>query len=151
MRYSRVASRDQHRFRGEAEMLKSEIKEFARLLVRHVRDEAVQSSDAVLQPNATHAIARRWRAAVPEPDALKVVIPDVVDDVLFHLLHAIDEGLLPLKFTSTHGVEVDLTADGRSELAGWYMGTGGFRAMYSEERFVDDFADQAEWPDSGKQ
>jgi hypothetical protein len=38
---------------------------------------------------------------------------------------------------------VELTEDGLGELAGWYMGSGGWRAMFSRERFVDDFADLA--------
>ena len=29
----------------------------------------------------------------------------------------------------------------RQELAGWYIGSDGWRAKYSKERFVDDFSD----------
>ncbi len=84
-----------------------------------------------------------WRRAGSHLRNLRVSrIPwDVVDEVLFYLLHAIDEGLLRLTFTASNGVAVDLTEQGLSELAGWYMGSGGWRAMYSKERFVDDFAD----------
>jgi hypothetical protein len=72
---------------------------------------------------------------------LNVVIPDVVDDTLFYLLQAIDTGLLKLSFTASNGKVVDLPTDGLGELAGWYMGSGGWRRMFSKERFVDDFVD----------
>jgi len=71
---------------------------------------------------------------------LKTVVPDVVDEAVFSLLRAIDEGALRLKFMSSSGREVDLTEEGLGELAGWYMGSGGWRAMFSEERYVDDCA-----------
>jgi hypothetical protein len=58
---------------------------------------------------------------------------------MFWLLHAIDDGLLRIKYVTADGKEIDLGREG--ELAGWYMGSDGWRAMYSKERFVDDFAD----------
>ena len=70
-----------------------------------------------------------------------IVVPDTVDDTIFHLLDAIDNGLLNLSFTAANGKKVDLPTDGLGELAGWYIGTGGWRALYSQERFIDDFAD----------
>jgi hypothetical protein len=51
------------------------------------------------------------------------VIPDVVDDAVFSLLHAIDEGFLRIKFVSSSGKEVDLTEEGLGELA-WISQTG---------------------------
>jgi hypothetical protein len=36
---------------------------------------------------------------------------------------------------------VDLSRDGLGELAGWYGGSGGWRALYSQDRFVDDVSD----------
>ena len=72
----------------------------------------------------------------------KILIPDIVDDTIFHLLHAIDQGVLRLSFTASNGKTVNLPEDGLSELAGWYMGTNdGWRGTYSKERFVDDFSD----------
>jgi len=69
------------------------------------------------------------------------MIPDSIDEAVFQLLHAIDEGLLRLKYVSDSGREVDLRIEGGGELAGWYMMSGGWRAMFSNERFVDDFSD----------
>jgi hypothetical protein len=42
-------------------------------------------------------------------------------------------------FAPPNGTQVDLTKDGHGELAGWYLGSDGWRATYSKERFVDDF------------
>jgi hypothetical protein len=119
--------------------MRPEIEEFARLLVQHVRDEAIQSCDVQTRPDVQGPEAKRWRAAgVNRAD---VVIPDVVDDTIFFLLNAIDQGDLHLVFVSADGTKVDLTEDGLSELGGWYMGSEGWRHMYSKERFVDDAAD----------
>jgi hypothetical protein len=120
----------------------SEIEEFARILIQRVRDAAIQSNDKRL--NAEHIIAKRWKQAAADgatESFAKVLIPDVVDDTLFYLLHAIDDGLLKLSFTASNGKSVDLTTEGRSELAGWYIGSDAWRAKYAKERFVDDFSD----------
>lgn len=123
-----------------------EIEEFARILIQHVRDEAIASSDRVLKPNATHEVAKRWKEALPngkQEETAKILIPDIVDDTIFYLLQAIDDGLLNLSFTASNGNTVHLGKEGNSELTGWYMGSGGWRAQYANERFVDDFADLA--------
>jgi hypothetical protein len=123
-----------------------EIEEFGKALVRWVRDAAVRSCDVWLQPQANSPIARRWRQTGARGAALQAVIPDAVDETVFSLLQAIDQGALRVKFVSVGGREVDLTEEGLGELAGWYMGSGGWRAMYSEQRYIDDFADLARWP-----
>ena len=119
-----------------------EIEEFAKILIQTVRDAAIQSNDRALSEE--HVLAKRWKEAAasgsPETFA-KVLVPDIVDSTLFHLLHAIDDGLLDLSFTASNGKTVSLSADGFSELAGWYMGSDAWRAKYAEERFVDDFSD----------
>lgn len=123
-----------------------EIEEFARVLIQHVRDEAIASSDRVLKPNANHEVAKRWNEALPDgkqEETAKVLIPDIVDNTIFYLLHAIDDGLLNLSFTASNGNTIHLGKEGNSELAGWYMGSGGWRALYANERFVDDLADLA--------
>jgi hypothetical protein len=121
-----------------------EIEEFAKLLVREVRDAAIRGCDIAARPNAADAISTRWKEAAHNRNLepiLHVVVPDTVDETVFHLLRAIDGGLVNLSFTAANGKRVDLTTEGLGELAGWYMGTGGWRSLYSQERFVDDFAD----------
>lgn len=69
----------------------------------------------------------------------RTVIPDVVDETIFYLLTALDQGLIELKFSPPDGREVALHEEG--ELAGWYTMTDGWVGRYSQERFVDDFED----------
>ena len=106
-----------------------EIEEFAKRLIEYVRDASIRSNDVGLQSNAVGPVAERWmRAARDETptEFARVVIPDIVDDTIFYLLHAIDEGDLSLAFTASNGKVVDLTTAGNSELAGWYMGSEGW-------------------------
>jgi hypothetical protein len=124
-------------------MTNNSISEFAEVLVRNVRDAVIQNCDSMLHSHSMAPVARRWQQTGIDPGILRVVIPDVVDETIFTLLQMIDEGSLKMKFLTNAGNEVDLTVDGMSELAGWYMGSGGWRAQYAGERFVDDFADMA--------
>jgi hypothetical protein len=64
-----------------------------------------------------------------------------VDDTIFYLLQAIDQGSLRIAYTASNGKVVDLAAQGLGELSGWFAGSGGWRETYSKERFVDDFSD----------
>jgi hypothetical protein len=69
------------------------------------------------------------------------LIPDCVDETIFCLLQAIDQGSFPLSFTGSSGLPINLTQEGHGELAGWYLASGGWRGLYSNERYLDDFAD----------
>ncbi|WP_437576988.1 hypothetical protein [Sorangium sp. So ce887] len=122
-------------------MSNPEIEEFAKTLVRQVRDSAVRNCDSMLRPDTRSPVAKRWAEARKHGTSPDVVIPDAIDETIFCLLQAIDQGILRVKFVTSSGKEVDLTQEGLGELSGWYMGSGGWRAMYSQERFVDDFAD----------
>jgi hypothetical protein len=115
-----------------------EIEEFAKLLVRYVRDASIRSCDSQLRPNSASPIAKRWRNAQEGAGAetQRVMVPDCVDDAVFHLLYAIDQGLFQLSFTSSSGRTVNLNTEARGELAGWYM--DGWRQRFSEQRFVDE-------------
>jgi hypothetical protein len=121
-----------------------ELDEFAKAIVERVRDAAIQSNDRALTAN--HVIAKRWKeaAASGSPEAFaKVLIPDIVDSTISHLLNAIDQELLRLLFTASNGKLLDLTsvAEESGELSGWYKGGGGWIEKYSKERIIDDFAD----------
>jgi hypothetical protein len=120
------------------------IAQFAELLLHEVRDRAIESCDTLLDPEASNVIADRWREKIAGESSRElagIIIPDCVDQTLFHLLHAIDSGILRLSFVTSEGTVVDLTDDGLGELAGWYMGSDGWRRQYSRQRFVDDFED----------
>lgn len=121
-----------------------EIEEFAKKLVEEVRDAAVRGCDVNLRPDVKNVVAMRWKEAGRDMQSVaKVLIPDVVDYAIFYLLHAIDEGHLRLSFTDSAGKTIDLTEDGFSEMAGSYMGSGGWRSQYSKQRFVNDVSDLA--------
>jgi hypothetical protein len=109
------------------------------LLIEHVRDTAIGSCDSVL--DSTTRTAKRWKKAGATTTGLRVLIPDIVDDVIFHLLNAIDNNELRLKFTDKDGHTVNLLKEGKSELGGEYMG-GNWRAKFSKERFADDVDDE---------
>lgn len=125
--------------------MKPEIEEFARTLVKNVRDSAIRSCDQLLKPNATSPMAKRWKKSMIDGNesATNIIIPDCVDQTIFHLLHAVDQGVLKISFVTIEGKEVVLEQEGLGELAGWYAGSGGWRADYSNERFIDDFEDLA--------
>ena len=79
-------------------------------------------------------------SATPEEFA-KVRIADIVDYAISSVLYAVDDGLLKISFSRSSGKVVDLNSEGLGELAGWYTGSDGWRAMYTKERFVDYVAD----------
>lgn len=125
-------------------MPKPEIEEFAKILVQRVRDAAIRSSDRRLNGPSANPVAKRWRDAVSDSNLEKAagtIIPDVVDDTIFYFLQTIDQELLRLAYIADNGSSVDLVVEGNGELAGWYMGSDGWRRSYSEERFFDDFSD----------
>ena len=118
----------------------TEIEEFAKILVESVRDAAIRSNDSVFV--GKHAIAKRWKEAAatsgsPEEFA-KVIIPDIVDSTIAHLLGAIDQELLRLCFTAANAKSIDLAteSDGLSGLYG-----AEWCEKYTKERFIDDFDD----------
>ncbi|MBK9259828.1 MAG: hypothetical protein IPM54_08320 [Polyangiaceae bacterium] len=130
----------------ELPMPRRAIEELGQLLVRHVRDVAIQSCDLQLLPHSETPLAKRWRhAAVPFDGKVppQVLIPDCVDETIFAFLRAIDQGLLRLSFTAESGETVDLVKEGRGELGARYMASGGWRAKYSKEGFIDDFAERS--------
>jgi hypothetical protein len=126
-----------------------EIEEFAKLLVQHVRDVAIQNCDRQLRPDVHHIIARRWKEAAQrkEPEHFaETIIPDIVDETMFCFLHALDEGVLQMSLKSSDGRVVDLTEEGLGELAGWYAGRG-WREAYAQERFANNFPNLGKDPE----
>jgi hypothetical protein len=116
-----------------------DIEEFASKLINAVRDGSIQSCDLNLRPDAGTVTAKRWRDAGATGPAgpAQVVVPDSVDEALFFLMNAIDQGILRLQYVTDDGRTVDLTDKGLGELAGWYIGPDGWRRRYSKERFFE--------------
>ena len=127
----------------DLEMPRRAIEELGILLVRHVRDVAIQSCDMQLLPHSQTPTAKRWRrAAIPFNGQVppQVLIPDCVDEAIFAFLRAIDQGLLPLSYVTENGETVDLVKEGRGQLAAMYMANDGWRAKYSKERINENVA-----------
>lgn len=121
-------------------VLSPQIEEFARKLIAAVRDQSIESCDGNVRPSAENVVAERWRKT-NLGRTTEVTIPDTVDEALFFLLMAIDQGVLRLFYVTDTGESVDLAEAGVGELAGWYIGPGGWREKYSAQRhfaFVPD-------------
>lgn len=126
-------------------MLAPEIREFAEALMQEVRDNAIADCEVGLAPTCTSVSAKRLRRVrgENEDEFLRMLVSDAVDTTIFFLLNAIDNDEIKLCFVTREGSVVDLPREGRAELAGWFMGSGGWRAMFSKKPHVDDFADLA--------
>jgi hypothetical protein len=118
-----------------------ELAEFAKLLIQHVRDAAIEDCDRLLKPQSLSNVAERWRkAAQSGPVTLaKEAIPDIVDTTLFWLLDAIDEGWLKLTYTAENGKIFELNDCDPGLLGGWmHAGQEGWIREYSKQRWIDD-------------
>ena len=116
----------------------SELDEFAHQLMRLVRDRAIVACDALVSGSIAGPQGDRWRRlSAPVGEELHALIPDVVDQVLFELLAAADSGELPLAWHGSSGAPKSFEDLGNSEMAGWMMGTDGWRDRHSEQRFND--------------
>lgn len=118
------------------------LEEFAGQLMRALRDRAIDACDALNRGAVNGAQGDRWRVLdTSTHEALDALIPDIVDQVLFELLAAVDNGSLPLAWLDADGSTHDLARLGASEMAGWFMlGAGGWRDSMSSRRFNDDNA-----------
>ncbi|MFG1954215.1 hypothetical protein [Micromonospora sp. NPDC048830] len=119
---------------------RAELARFAELLMRRVRDEAIAACDNLAAGRMSGPDGTRWREATADPAAraaVRELIPDVVDQALFELLNALDNGDLPLGWQRDDGSWADLYDLGRSEMAGWFMVGDGWRAQHSRQRFFD--------------
>ena len=79
--------------------------ELVKALIENVRDRAIDSCEVLLSETARGQRAARWRASAvggrADPHRM---IADCVDDVVFHVLDAIDNDLVPLRAVVTDGV-----------------------------------------------
>ncbi len=113
--------------------------EFAKLLVQNVRDRAISSCNAQLHTdNLNSPIAKRWREARNSgkiDEFGEMIIADSVDDAIFYLLDAIDNGVINISFNSSSGKAINLSDEGLGELAGDFAGE--WCAKYSSEPYYD--------------
>ncbi|HET9768626.1 MAG TPA: hypothetical protein VFS60_17400 [Thermoanaerobaculia bacterium] len=121
-----------------------ELNRFAKALMRLVRDPAIEGADLLISARMEGPDGERWRHLVTSDDvhrALIALIPEVVDQTLFELLNAVDNGELPIEWRASDGSPTSLRDLGLGEMAGWLMASPGWRHEYSSQRFFDPFAD----------
>lgn len=122
----------------------SEVDRFAEALMREVRDVAIDAAERRATGQVGGLLSDRWRevlATQNAPMAVRDLIPDIVDGVLFQLLDAVDNGRLALAWEDAHGRCVSLREIGGSEMAGWLMGSpDSWRQRFSKQRFTDPLA-----------
>lgn len=119
---------------------RAELHRFAEMLIRLVRDPSIDSCDALASRRMFGPTGERWRDLLADRharEAMEQLIPDVVDEVLFKFLHALDHGDIPLAWRREDGSCVDLYDLGRSEMAGWLVGSDPdcWRGRYSSKRW----------------
>jgi hypothetical protein len=120
---------------------RAELHRFAELLMRVVRDQSIRDLDA-LAARWMGPPDKRWRGLLSGQNTRATVqelIPDMVDQVLFRLLHALDHRDLPLGWQREDGSYVNLSDLGKSEMVGWLVTTepDSWRARYSSQRWTE--------------
>jgi len=71
----------------------------AEILIRQVRDQPIRICDLLAAGRMRAPDGERWRSVLTTVEARSAVtelLPDIVDQVLAHLLNALDQGDLPL-------------------------------------------------------
>jgi hypothetical protein len=121
------------------------IRQFAETLMQLVRDESISACDRLADGRTKGPEGEVWRQTLSDlttPDAVSLLIPDIVDQVLFHLMDAIDNHHLPLAWQGQDHPCVSLALAGQGEMAGWVaMGKGGWIERFSKQRFNDYLSD----------
>ncbi len=110
-----------------------EIDEFGRKMIELVRDPTIDSAE-VLKNKFSKSPARLKLNAYDEKtvqEILDIVLPDVIDDTIFHVLNALDGGGLRMIYQSDSGNACDLDEEGMGELAGWLFGDEGWIKSFS--------------------
>lgn len=132
------------------EMQHDDLRRFARLLMFLVRDRSILACDQLAAGRVAGPDGERWRSLVTEGPvrrAFEELIPDVVDQVLFEFLNAIDNDELPLAWRRSDGSCEGLESLGLGEMAGWLMMSDGWRQRFSSQRFFDPLSGLQLWVD----
>lgn len=124
-----------------------EVEEFGEWIVKVVRDLAIQNAYIRLRPEAPTEAARLWRrrlAEMPPQEAVRAIVPDVVDITIHLLLRAIDQEALRLSYRGESGRVADLCDEGRGELAGWYGDAEGWLVQHTKRPWHSGLTDHEE-------
>lgn len=101
------------------------IKSLLKFFVEEIRDESIEQADRKLKfINLNSPTTKRWYEAYQTGDISKltdVMIPDIVDSVIFKLMSSLDNEDIELYMKNKEGKFVSLSEIGESELAGFYI------------------------------
>lgn len=114
---------------------------FAVALMR-LRDEAISDCDLNAMGRMLSANEEPWRTVVQSPEiqqAVGAVIPEIVDQVIFRLLDATDNDVLPLAWQTTDGTWASLDDLSTGGMAGSFI--ADWRHRFSSQRFRDGLSD----------
>lgn len=119
-----------------------DLDQFARALMQHVRDPAIEEMDAIAAGRTLDS--PRWAQLLGGAETARLVqrvIPEIVDQVLFELLDRIDNRTIELALQGDGSRTAPLSELGKGEMAGWLVGSDGWRHRYSAQRFYDSSAE----------
>jgi hypothetical protein len=111
----------------------AELDRFAAWLMESVRDEAIDTADLYL--DAAAVVPEPWTAFAGD-ERLKAVVLEVVDEVLFRLVHHAENGS-DLGWRREDGTWVSFDDLGGGEMGGWLAtdDEDGWRARFSRRPF----------------
>jgi hypothetical protein len=122
-----------------------ELRLFAERLMHLIRDPSIVAGDHLIGGQVRGALGKRWQKLVADEGtraAMSALLPDIVDQVLFQFLNAVDNDQLPLALRRTDGSFVALAELGQGEMAGrLMMGKGGWIDRFAAERFFDSLTE----------
>ena len=119
---------------------KAELNRFAEMLVQLVRDTAISDCEARIPgffgPPGPSEAWKKLSADRRTREAFREAIPDIVDQTLCRLLHALDHDDIPLAWQREDGSYISLYDLGRSEMSGWFATSDpdGWCPRYSKQR-----------------
>lgn len=105
---------------------------FVRLLIEFVRDPSVSTMLWVAAGGSRGPTGEAWAHADPH-ERVRLAIATGVDEVIFRLLDAIDNGVLDLCWRMESGEMVELAGSASAELGGTYVTEGGWRDRFANE------------------
>lgn len=114
--------------------MSTEIDEFGEKLVRFVRDPVIEAAEVLknrLSKGPTRQKLNAYDAATVSA-VLDIVVPEMVDDTIFHLMRAIDFGDIRLSYRSDADRDFDLEEIGMQELHGWLFGDESWIHRFSK-------------------
>ena len=120
----------------------TEVHQIGQWLVEQIRDTCVSEVDRLIDGRVKGKQGKAWRVALQTMDAeqaMRALMPDVVDAVIFELLYKVDEGSLDLHIAGPPALATE-GAD-RGEYAGWFEGDDGWRHWYAKQRFNEYYTD----------